>query len=178
MNPRIDRGNHLFCSTRRGARNFWGQGSFLKIRAKNLFFSAIKLHVDIIVGFFPWPAFWLWLWLFFIKVLLVCTTMAGARGWGGMHFSLSWSLKVEFLMLFESKYKRKWMLCNEPEFSEREDSWPTLHGGPFFQKRISHSNTKYSITNIHAARARSYNSLVINKRRPFWFLQLGELQRL
>ena len=43
------------------------------------------------------------------------------------------------------------MLCNEPEGSEREDSLlpPNLHGGPFFQKRISHSNTKYSITNIH-----------------------------
>ena len=42
MNPRIDRGNHLFCSTRRGARNFWGQVSFLKIRAKNLFFFSDK----------------------------------------------------------------------------------------------------------------------------------------
>ena len=43
------------------------------------------------------------------------------------------------------------MLYNEPEGSEREDSLlpPNLHGRPFFQKRISYSNKKYPITNIH-----------------------------
>ena len=119
-------------SCRRVARNFWGQGSFLKISAKIPFF-------------------------FFIGDKTACWHYSGL-------LSRAYNLIV---MLFEIKYKRNWILRHEREGWEGEVPpccRQLVNGGPFFQKRISHS-TKYSRTNIHPAWTYSYK-----KRKAFLIL--------
>ena len=80
-----------------------------------------------------------------------CMRHHGWRKKEKLQFSFFWSLKSAFLMFFESKYKRNWTLYDEHEGWNRGDSTPRpfVHSGPFFQKRTSHSNTKYSITSIN-----------------------------
>ena len=68
-----------------------------------------------------------------------------------MDFNFPWNPKKAILMLFENKYKRNWIVCHEREGWERGDSTqlqPTCIRWTLFS--ISHANTKYTITSIHA----------------------------
>ena len=91
--------------------------------------------------------------LLFLINILVCTTTDDA-GIEKLHFRFSWNLKNAFQMLFESKYKRNW-ICVKNVKVWKEGIPPCcaqlVQRGPFYQIRISHSNTKYYITNIKAA---------------------------
>ena len=113
-------------------------------------------HVHVTVSFFHGPAVSLWLWLFlnYFYFLLFFSFCMRYHGWcrkKNMDFNFPWNPKKAILMLFENKYKRNWIVCHEREGWERGDSaqlQPTCIRRTLFS--ISHANTKYTITSIHA----------------------------
>ena len=118
------------------SEEFLRAGELSENKGKNsFFFSAIKLHVGIIVGFFPWPEFWLWLWLFLIKFLLVCATMAGA---GGICIlACLEALKTHFWCSLKANIKE--IECCVMNMKVRRGGIPLccsqlVHGGAFFSK--------------------------------------------
>ena len=154
----------MYC--RRVVRNFLGQGSFLKISAKIRIFSRLWNYMLTLQ----------WVLSRFCSVTVIVliynkiSPYMHHHGWRRTNICILTFLeasKTHFWCSLKVNIKNR-ILCHEHEGCEMGiplSCRQLVHGGPFFLKQISHSNTKYFITSIHATWTYSYK-----KRKAFLIL--------